>query len=164
MAEDTTDTKQAAESQPAPVPQVDELRAQIAKAIKHYRKKRRRNKIGAILVQTLSVALTFGTTVAIGIKLNGDEPPTDCQVNTALILSAMSAGIVTLDKFFDYKDLWIRYGGAISAFTSLQRKIELAARAKGGITEAKLEELLEKYESTITDLDKAYQQIRSDEE
>jgi hypothetical protein len=112
--------------------QVTVLRKCISDTIMSYRHKRNKNKFGAISIQILSIVLSFGTTVLIGWKLSQDTSGATGSIltgnmltNSALIVSALATGMNALDKFFDYKALWIGYNISIASLKSIRSKLSL---------------------------------------
>ncbi|MGZ5245925.1 MAG: SLATT domain-containing protein, partial [Flavitalea sp.] len=131
------------------------------------RKKRTRNKIGAIAVQSLSILFSFGTTVLIGWKVgtqNADNNSIELSTltNFALIISAFATGINTLDKFFDYKALWIGYNVSIANLKSALAKLDyLASQGIDQLIRHQIDEIFNRYEIVCSNMDKNYQEVRS---
>lgn len=167
---DPQDASNRTEEKTVTYAQIDSLRKCISTTIDSYRIKKRKNKIGAITVQTLSILFSFGTTVLIGWKIqkgvaesiDATETINATLMNWALIVSALATGINTLDKFFDYKTLWIGYNVSISNLKSALAKLDyLASLGSENIQRKQLDDIFNSYELTCLNMDKNYQEIRS---
>lgn len=145
--------------------QITALRKCITETIASYRIKKRRNKWGAIIVQSLSILFSFGTTVLIGWNIKEGVPQSlnvSTLTNFALIVSALATGINTLDKFFDYKTLWIGYNISISNLQSALARLDyLASIGTENVKKQELDEIFNRYELTCSNMDKNYHETRS---
>lgn len=150
---------------PVTLEQIKSLYNRIFEKIIDYGKKKKRNKIFAVTMQSLSVIFSVGTTVLIGWKVFDEKGGLEVNhnyLNYALVVSALASGITSLNKFFDYKDLWIIYNIAVISLKSISEKlIFLYARGEGKTTKKELDEIFKKYETICEDMSRNYQQIRS---
>ena len=162
---DPQDASNRTEEKTVTYAQIDSLRKCISSTIDSYRIKKRKNKIGAITVQGFSILFSFGTTVLIGWKIQKEVAESinvSTLTNFALIVSALATGINTLDKFFDYKTLWIGYNVSISNLKSALAKLDyLASLGSENIQRKQLDDIFNSYELTCLNMDKNYQEIRS---
>lgn len=153
------------EDEPIPVTQeqIDSLKRCITEKIKSFKEKRKRNKIGAIVVQSLLIVFSILTTVLIGWK-NQNPESAGLKVdltNLALLASALTAGLAALDKFFDYKALWVEFNVSIAALQSANSRLNyLSALGIGRLKQNQIEEVYNLYESTCSNMGKSYQKIR----
>lgn len=137
------------------------LKKLISETIASYKSKRKRNKIGAIAVQSLSILFSFGTTVLIGLKLVDTAGESIDISNFALVISALATGIVALDKFFDYKALWIGYNVSIANLKSLDKKLEyLSSGGAKSVPLRDLDNMFEQFELICSNMNRTYQEIR----
>lgn len=150
---------------PVTLEQIKNLDDRILEKIADYRRKKTLNKRFAVAMQSLSVIFSIGTTILIGWKVFDEthKPVVDYKyLNYALAASALASGITSLNKFFDYKDLWIIYNIAVISLKSVSEKlIFLYARGEGKTTKKELDEIFKKYETICEDMSRNYQQIRS---
>ncbi|OYU79927.1 MAG: hypothetical protein CFE23_11775 [Flavobacterium sp. BFFFF1] len=152
---------------PALIPkaQLDAFKTLISEKIKKFRRKRRKNKIGAIIVQVLLILFSFGTTVLIGWKIGTkDENIKDGLINIALVLSTLATALTALDKFFDYKPFWIMYGVSISKLELVEAKLSmLVPNADGAVDGAAFDAVFKEFESVCGLMSSFYNEVRSGE-
>jgi hypothetical protein len=149
---------------PVTLEQINSIKACVGETIRSYKRKRRRNKIGAILVHVLTVVFTVGTTILIGWKLAVGKSNL-AILNNALILSALSTGVSMLDAIFDYKALWVSYNISISRLKSIITRIQyLESIGVGNLKQKQIEDLYLKYESVCSQLEKDYKDIRASDD
>jgi len=81
-----------------------------------YKRKRARNKVGAIAVHSASIGLSSLTTILLGWSLL--DPQAQKTVvslkNAALCFSALATAATSLEAVFDYRALWVAYNVSIS--------------------------------------------------
>lgn len=164
MKKSTDDKKQKTEENKGVSPyQIDFLKSSIEETLKSYQIKRTRNKVGCIVVQSSVIVFSVATTVFIGWKLGGAKADNSFLLNIALICSAISAGLSTLEKFFDYKALWVRYNLAIQHLKFIKNRLKYMETM--GVEHLKLEqiqELFKSYEEICFELMRQYESIRQE--
>lgn len=138
------------------------LKDRIEETIISYRKKRLRNKIGAIIAQISMIIFSGATTVFIGWQF-AEKQTNPCLLNIALIMSALTTGMGALDKFFDYKSFWVRYNVSIQQLKSILDKAEYW-EMMGKLTPDKIEELYNKYDAVCSEMLRSYESIRTEKD
>ena len=150
---------------PVTTEQVESLKNCLVDTIQKYRVKRNRNKAGAIAIQSAMFLFSISTTVLIGWQLGvgADDISTKTGItNAALISSALAAGTMTIDKFFDFKALWVAYNVSIANLNSALAKINYLASLKPeNLLRIQLDEIFVRYESVCANMDKTYLEVRN---
>lgn len=163
-----TEENKTADKQKPKVPvtqeQISTLKKCVNETLASYRRKRTRNKTGAIFVHLATIVLTIGTTIILGWQLvkNGEPADKTKLTNAALILSALVTGITTLDSVFDYRALWVGYNIAISRLKSVLSRLDyLQAIGAANLDQGQVEELYDKYDGICSSVEKDYKDIRT---
>jgi hypothetical protein len=144
------------------------LKKLIEERMNRFKRKRARNKIGAVVVQSLQVIFSTLTTVLIGWNLKDLDTKaiTVASVtNMALLTSALAASLGVLDKFFDFKALWISYNISLSRLRTVHAKTEYyEALGASNIAQQQLHDLFMEFEGVCTGMDQKYEDIRSEKD
>ena len=139
--------------------QVEALKKCIEDHISVFKVKGRRNKKGAIIVQTFIIVLSASTTIFIGWKISPENDDISATlINFALITSAVTTGLTMLYNFFDYKELWAQYKIAANELEAIL--YELIYLQDLPIEKKDLDRIFDSYSSICKNTNSAYKQIR----
>jgi len=135
-----------------------------------YKKKRRNNKIGAIVVHIVTIGFSSATTILLGWSLLGaaDNPNATNTIaantikNSALILSALATAASSLEAVFDCRALWVAYNVAISRLKSVLARLNfLEAIGIDNLTMKEIEDLYTRHETICIGVEKDYKDLRT---
>lgn len=88
------------------------LENDVTDQIHSFKKKRDRNRSWAFRVALMTSVLSAATTVVVGITGYWKEAAPVFNV-IALVMSASVTVVLSLDRFFNHKKLWITYTGTL---------------------------------------------------
>jgi len=132
--------------------QIEEFRRSLKEYIRSYKEKRLRNKLGAVSIHLTTVACSVGTTILVGMK----ELP-----GWQITLSSSVIALTAIDKFFDYKILWVEYNGCITTLKTIETKLNFIVSAGlENIQPEVFNELFNKFERTVENLKDTYLNTR----
>lgn len=139
---------------------IQSLRKSIEFEIKTLSIKGRKNKYGAVAVQSSIIIFSVATPIFIGWK--SDDP---MLKNIALICSAITAGGNMIYNFFSYRDLWIEYKISRNDFITLLAEVDyLESSGITNIEKKEVDALFQKYIQIRLEIGKNYRKIRSDKD
>lgn len=149
--------------------QLEAIKNCVTETLTSYKIKRIRNKAGAIFVHLATILLSITTTIILGwqlvnVETNSSHDKLDLT-NLALVLSALTTGISTLDSVFDYRALWVGYNIGVSKLKSVLSKLEyLKSIGAQNLEQEQIEDLYNRYDMICSSMEKDYKDIRTSNE
>jgi hypothetical protein len=136
------------------------LNTAIEKQLHDFQLKRYRNRRKAFLLRVSIGILGVGITILLGIQVAGLQ---QLLSNIALILSGTITVLNSLDSFYNYRSLWIRYTITTNQLHSVKADIDyLLAGGMDPIKEEDVDKLYYKYKGILEETNEEWVEIRKE--
>ena len=139
---------------------LDFVKGVITKKVKEFKGKRQNNKVRAFIFTTLSTALAAIVTVLLGWSQDGSS---ELLTHIALIISAIITVVGVFQKFWDAKDLWVRYTLSAGKLESLLFTIEYLEKSENALRLRDVEYIKLKFDQISEETTAFVVKVRSDD-
>ncbi|MBD9358986.1 DUF4231 domain-containing protein [Methylomonas fluvii] len=138
---------------------IEYLYNSIDSQISSFRMRRQENKRKATHIKIFVILLGAMTTIALGLQV--DSIYGDLIKNIALIFSSIITAINTIELFFNYRALWIRYTQTTVQLYALKAELDFLSKSSE-ITEEQLIKIFNKLQSILAETNLEWTSFRKD--
>jgi hypothetical protein len=128
--------------------------------INGFKKRRESNRSYALRLKISITVLGSIITILLGLKINGI---TDLFASIALVLSGAITILNTLEGYFDYRTLWLRYTLTVTRLLAIKTDLDyLLLSDATTIADKEIDELYKRYSNILAETNEAWLGIRKD--
>ncbi len=137
------------------------LRDQLDSQINGFKKRRENNRKNAFWLKISITVLGSIITILLGLKISG---AIDLFASIALVLSGLITILNTLESFFDYRTLWLRYTITSTQLLSIKSDLDYLLLSDLNLnTEKGIDELYKRYTNVLTETNESWLGVRKNQ-